>query len=77
MPELSFLPALFCPTGVGGNPVSRDDGFEGQSGKAVKLHSRVQHYRFPSVSEAMLRNGRNFKSAKIRPICSVRKTQPC
>ena len=50
---LSSLLSLFRPEGVGGNLVSRDDGIEGQGGKIVKIHSPVQHYRFPSPSEGL------------------------
>lgn len=45
--------------------MSRDDRIEGQGGKTVKLLSHVQHYRFPNLSEATLRNGRNFKLVKL------------
>lgn len=31
--------------------VNSDDGIEGRGGKIVKIHSPVQHYRFPSPSE--------------------------
>ncbi|EPY80345.1 hypothetical protein CB1_000842003, partial [Camelus ferus] len=64
--EIHFLPGYLLEENVtgtdvfillshsedaGGNLVRKDDGIEGQGEKIVKIHSPVQHCRFPSLSE--------------------------